>query len=45
VPEIPFRKGEVLRNVLMRCMHRDIEERPKSVVEFQHALNTWILEL
>lgn len=45
VPEIPFRKGDVLRDTLLKCMHRDIEQRPKSVVEFQHALNTWILEL
>ncbi len=45
VPEIPFKKGEKLREFLMRCMHRDLEQRPKSVVEFQHALNTWILEL
>ncbi len=45
VPEIPFKKGEKLRDVLMRCMSRDIDVRPKSVVEFQHALNTWILEL
>jgi eukaryotic-like serine/threonine-protein kinase len=45
VPEIPFKKGEKLREILMRCMHRDIDQRPKSVVEFQHSLNTWILEL
>jgi serine/threonine protein kinase len=45
VPDIPFRRGEKLREFLMKCMHRDIEQRPKSVVEFQHALNTWILEL
>jgi serine/threonine protein kinase len=45
VPDIPFRKGEVLRDTLLRCMHRDVEQRPKSVVEFQHSLNTWILEL
>lgn len=45
IPDIPFRKGGKLRDFLFKCMHRDIEQRPRSVVEFQHALNTWILEL
>ena len=45
VPEIPFRKGEKLRDLLLQCMSRDIEQRPNSMVEFQHALNTWILEI
>jgi len=45
VPEIPFKNGEKLRAVLLRCLSRDIEARPSSMVEFQHALNTWILEI
>ncbi len=45
VPEIPFKKGEKLREFLLHCMSRDIDERPRSMVEFQHALNTWILEI
>ncbi len=45
VPEIPFHKGEKLRELLLACMDRDVEKRPRSMVEFQHALNTWILEI
>ncbi len=45
VPEIPFAKGKKLRDFLLRCMHRNPEVRPRSMVEFQHFLNTWILEI
>jgi serine/threonine protein kinase len=44
VPDIPFRKGVKLRAYLLRCMDRSVDKRPNSMVEFQHALNTWILE-
>ncbi len=45
VPEIPFKNGDRLRALLLRGMSRDIEKRPASMVEFAHALNTWILEI
>ncbi len=44
VPEIPYRNGEKLRAFLLRCMAREVGRRPNSMVEFQHTLNTWILD-
>jgi serine/threonine-protein kinase len=44
VPRIPYRNGDSLRNFLLECLSRDLEQRPATMVEFQQRLNAWILE-
>ena len=44
VPKIPYRSGDKLREFLLECLSRDPEQRPNSMVAFQHRLNSWILE-
>jgi len=44
VPKIPYRSGDKLREILLECLSRDPEQRPSSMVAFQHRLNSWILE-